>query len=185
MAERDQDLLLVDLEDRPLGTIDKAGAHQRPRLHRAFSVFLFQGERMLIQKRAAGKYHSGGLWSNACCSHPRKGEELVAAARSRTLEEVGADCPLEEIFSFVYCHRFQDRLYEYEYDHVLVGEWDGVCHPDPAEVEELRWVDIPELERQLLENPEQFSVWFLIAAPRVLAYWKKRGLQKGFGQFDG
>ena len=175
MAERDQDLLLVDLYDRPLGTIAKAEAHRSPRLHRAFSVFLFRGQEMLLQKRAAGKYHSGGLWSNACCSHPRLGEELTEAAQSRTLEEVGASCPMREIFSFVYCHRFQNDLYEYEYDHVLVGEWDGKCRPDPAEVDELRWVSIPALERELLEHPERFSVWFLIAAPRVLSYWKNRG----------
>ena len=114
MNERAQGLLLVDLYDNVLGTVDKADAHREPRLHRAFSVFLFRGDEMLLQKRAAAKYHSGGLWSNACCSHPRLGENLEEAARSRMLEEVGADCPLTEIFQFVYYHKFRDDLYEYE-----------------------------------------------------------------------
>lgn len=174
MIQRDQDLLLVDLSDRILGTVSKADAHREPRLHRAFSVFLFRGEEMLLQKRASGKYHSGGLWSNACCSHPRLGEDLAEAARSRTLEEVGADCPLAEIFQFVYYHSFREDLYEYEYDHVFVGGWDGPCTPNPEEVEELRWVKPGDLERELLERPGDFSAWFLIAAPRVLSYWKDR-----------
>ena len=172
MNERAQGLLLVDLYDNVLGTAGKADAHREPRLHRAFSVFLFRGDEMLLQKRAAAKYHSGGLWSNACCSHPRLGEKLEEAARSRMLEEVGADCPLTEIFQFVYYHKFRDDLYEYEYDHVFVGSYDGPCAADPDEAEELRWVKTADLERELLEHPGDFSAWFLVAAPRVLSYWK-------------
>ena len=167
--ERQEKLLLVDLYDKVTGYAFKSEAHRKPLLHRAFSVFLFRGEEMLLQQRAMEKYHSGGLWSNACCSHPRPGEKLAEAARQRTILEVGADCPVTEVFSFIYYHRFHEQLYEYEFDHVFVGEYDGPLRPEPTEVAQLRWVSVSWLERELLIHPEQFSVWFLTAAPKVLA----------------
>ena len=169
MTERLNDLILVDCYDRPIGTAGKAEAHAAPLLHRAFSVFLINdnGE-LLLQKRAAGKYHSGGLWANACCSHPRTGEQTVPSAEARMTEELGVTCPLREIGSFVYLHRFADHLYEYEFDHVLLGHHNGPFTPDPGEIAALRWVGPAALEQELREIPERFAPWFLTAAPMVL-----------------
>lgn len=168
-------VLLVDTRDRPLGVEDKAAAHARPLLHRAFSVFLFHGDSMLLQRRARDKYHSGGLWSNACCSHPGPGEDVAAAARERTLEEVGLEAPLEELFQFVYYCPFAPDLYEYEYDHVFLGECKETAWKlDPEEAEEARWVPLDQLEKELVSQPQDFSVWFLAAVPRVLEEIRRR-----------
>lgn len=171
MTERLNDLILVDCYDRPIGTAGKAEAHAAPLLHRAFSVFLINdnGE-LLLQKRAAGKYHSGGLWANACCSHPRVGEESIPSAEARLMEELGVTCPLREIGCFVYLHRFHDALYEYEYDHVLIGRHCGPFTPDSEEIEELRWVTPAQLTEELRTTPERFASWFLTAAPMVLRF---------------
>ncbi|MCI5800981.1 MAG: isopentenyl-diphosphate Delta-isomerase [Oscillospiraceae bacterium] len=163
-------LILVDPEDRPAGEATKEEAHRKGLLHRAFSVFLHDGNgRMLIQRRARGKYHSAGLWANACCSHPRTGEELTQAVRRRLKEELGACCPVEEQFSFVYYHRFGETLYEYEYDHVFLGQYSGPLRPDPEEAEETRWVPFDELLEDLRLFPERYCVWFITAAPRILS----------------
>ena len=102
MREKMDELILVDLSDHEIGTMDKAEAHRIGRLHRAFSVFIVHGGKMLLQRRNSKKYHSGGLWANACCSHPRKGESLEAAAARRLSEELGISCAVTELFSFVY-----------------------------------------------------------------------------------
>lgn len=169
MVERLNDLILVDAWDHPIGTAGKMEAHTAPILHRAFSVFLINdsGE-LLLQKRAPGKYHSGGLWANACCSHPRVGEEAIPSAEARLMEELGVTCPLREIGSFVYLHRFHEALYEYEYDHILLGWYGGPFTPDPEEIEELRWVTPTQLAEELRTTPERFAAWFLTAAPMVL-----------------
>lgn len=161
-------LILVDTRDRVIGSCGKAEAHAAPKLHRAFSVFLYRDEQMLLQRRARDKYHSGGLWTNACCSHPRMGEELAEAVPRRMTEELGIAPAVEEKFSFVYCAKFRDDLWEYEYDHVLVGTCGETPAPNADEVEESRWVSFSELRRELVERPETFTAWFLIAAPRVL-----------------
>lgn len=169
MTERLDDLILVDIRDRPTGTAGKAQAHAAPLLHRAFSVFLINdtGE-LLLQQRAPGKYHSGGLWANACCSHPRQGEATVPSAEARLTEELGITCPLQEIGSFIYLHRFADDLYEYEYDHVLLGRCSGPFLPDPQEIAALRWVTPTQLAEALRTSPELFAPWFITAAPMVL-----------------
>ena len=169
MTERLDNLILVDVFDNPIGTADKRRAHTVPLLHRAFSVFLIndRGE-LLLQKRAPGKYHSGGLWANACCSHPRVGEESIPSAEARLMEELGVTCPLREIGCFVYLHWFHDALYDYEYDHVLLGRHCGPFTPDSEEIEELRWVTPAQLTEELRTTPERFASWFLTAAPMVL-----------------
>ena len=171
MPERLDNLILVDVFDNPIGTADKRRAHTVPLLHRAFSVFLINdlGE-LLLQKRASGKYHSGGLWANACCSHPRVGEESIPSAEARLMEELGVTCPLREIGCFVYLHRFHDALYEYEYDHVLLGRHCGPFTPDSEEIEELRWVTPAQLTEELRTTPERFASWFLTAAPMGLRF---------------
>ena len=172
-ANMDDQLILTDIFDNEIGTMSKSEAHRLGRLHRAFSVFIVSGGKMLIQKRHPGKYHSGGLWANACCSHPRSGEALADAGERRTQEELGATCPLKELFSFVYFSKYADDLFEYEFDHVFLGEYGGALSPDPEEIEELSWVGFDELEQLLVTEPQRFSTWFLIAAPKVLALLKQ------------
>ena len=156
--------MLVDANDAQLGSEAKLPAHQLGLLHRAFSVFLFDPRgRLLLQRRAAGKYHSGGLWTNTCCSHPRPGEAVAAAARRRLRQEMGIDCPLEPAFQFVYCAALDHGLTEHEYDHVLVGRFQGEPAPDPAEVDDWRWAAAGEVLRELEAAPERFTVWFRIA----------------------
>jgi isopentenyl-diphosphate delta-isomerase len=174
MSDNSGNVILVDVFDREAGSLGKLEAHRRPRLHRAFSIFLYDGSRLLLQKRAAGKYHSGGLWTNSCCSHPRAGEALMEAAARRLGEELGLEAPLVEIASFVYYHKFAEDLYEYEFDHVLAGAYGGPVSPDPEEASQVEWVDGGELATGLLERPEAYSAWFRTAAPIALA-WLRTG----------
>ena len=170
MPERSENLVLVDLFDRECGTAAKLSAHRGPHLHRAFSVFLLSPDKkqVLLQKRAFTKYHSGGLWANSCCSHPRAGEEVVPSAEARLKEELGMTCPLREIGHFVYEAAFPDGIAEYEYDHVLLGTYEGALTPDPEEIESVRWVTLGETAEELKNYPERFAVWFRTAFPMVL-----------------
>lgn len=168
-------VVLVDTCDRPIGSEEKLAAHTSPRLHRAFSVFLYSGDRMLIQKRAAHKYHSAGLWCNSCCSHPRPDESLAVAVANRLQEELGLSARVEKLFDFIYLAHFENGLYEHEYDHVFVGEYSGTVVPNPDEASEIQWIALEELERELVENPTAYSVWFHTAAPRVIAEIRRRG----------
>ena len=171
----ENELILVDLTDKEIGFGEKLAVHQVGQLHRAFSVFVIHNGKMLIQRRAVSKYHSGGLWANSCCSHPRRGEKLFGSARARIREELGADISeLEELFSFVYRCSFENGLTEYEYDHVLLADYNGPVYPNPAEVECVKWVELSELKQTMLEQPEAFASWFIIAAPRVMALLEER-----------
>ena len=170
------ELIWVDLNDNVVGYGEKLETHKRNILHRAFSVFLYSNGKMLIQQREKNKYHSGGLWANSCCSHPRKGEELIQAANRRVEEELGikeGSLALKKIDSFVYFQSY-GNLSEYEFDHIIVGEYDGDIVANPEEIEDYRWVEYEELAKELMEHPEQFSVWFLIAAPKVLRWLRSR-----------
>src|ERR1700733_15003891 len=130
-----EEVILVDETDTPLGKMEKMEAHRKALLHRAFSVFIFNSKgEMLLQRRAPGKYHSGGLWTNACCSHPRPGEETSQAAKRRLFEELGFTTPLEKIFDFTYKSEFDNGLTEHEYDHVYVGQYDQGVYPNQEEV---------------------------------------------------
>ena len=153
-------LILVDAEDRELGPGEKLRAHLEGALHRAFSVFIFDRRgRLLMQKRAAAKYHSAGLWSNTACGHPRPGEATREAARRRLREEMGLDCELRAAFEFLYRAELEGALVEHEYDHVFVGTHEGDPAPDPAEVEDWRWVPMDELRRGLKDEPRRYSPW--------------------------
>lgn len=167
-------IALVDLDDRIIGYETKAEVHRKGLLHRAFSVFIVNDGKMLIQMRNPDKYHSGGLWSNACCSHQRKGEELEDSVHRRMEEELGFDCALEEKFDFVYRTQFREDLIEYEFDHVFVGQYSGDVRVDPQEASEIRWIALGELKEQLMNTPEAFSSWFLICAPKVIAGMERR-----------
>ncbi len=171
----EQELIWVDLHDKEIGYGEKLETHRKNILHRAFSIFLYSDGKMLIQQRENGKYHSGGLWANSCCSHPRKGEALMEAAARRLEEELGVlngTCQLQEIDAFVYFQQY-DGLSEYEFDHVLVGEYRGEILPNPEEIQDTRWVTLEELEKELLEQPQKFAAWFRIAAPKVLEWLRQ------------
>lgn len=161
-------IVLVDLDDQIIGNETKVKVHEEGLLHRAFSVFIINETRMLLQKRNINKYHSGGLWSNACCSHQREGELLDDAVNRRLDEELGIDCCLTEVFSFVYRTVFENGLTEYEYDHVFVGEYNGTVSINYEEASEVKWFEFEELKRMMQSNPELFSSWFIIAAPRIM-----------------
>lgn len=169
-------LITVDIFDKQIGTISKQQAHNQPILHRAFSVFLYNGNKLLIQQRALNKYHSGGLWSNTCCSHPRT-NNLFLEANIRLKQEVGIELSpnsLKEIFSFTYLTKFSETLFEHEYDHVLVGEYSGKVHINPEEVNQIKWIDIDSLSADMIENPQKYATWFLICAPKVISYIKTK-----------
>lgn len=170
------DLILVDIFDNELGKISKTEAHEKPMLHRAFSVFLFHDNMMLIQRRAFHKYHSGGLYANTCCSHPRSAD-ILGDASVRLMEEVGISISkndLKELFKFTYMTKFNENLFEYELDHVIVGEYSGDFTINPDEVCEMKWVDISELSADMVKNPTKYSSWFLICAPKVIEYIKSK-----------
>ena len=161
-------VILVDGADNETGTMEKMQAHRSPNLHRAFSVFIFNTDgEMLLQQRAFTKYHSGGLWTNACCSHPMPGESIVNAATRRLNEELGFSCPVEKIFEFIYQADFNNGLVEYEYDHVLTGVYDGPIIADPDEVETYLYKNPETIKRELQLHPEAYTAWFKIAFPRL------------------
>jgi len=165
MEER---VVLVDAEDNVIGTMEKMEAHEQGVLHRAVSVFIVnpRGE-MLLQKRAKGKYHSPGLWTNACCTHPREGESYDDCAQRRLREELGFECPLGHAFSFIYEGSVENGLTEHELDHVFVGVYDGPMHADPAEVEDCTFVSLNNIRVRLEEHPEEFTIWFRAIFERV------------------
>ena len=170
MAE--EQVILVDADDREIGVLGKLAAHEHGGVrHRAFSVFVADPQgRWLLQRRAADKYHFPGLWTNACCSHPRPGEDTADAAHRRLREELGFDCPLAERFQFEYQARSEaEGLVEHELDHVFTGSYAGEIRPNPAEVGQVRWVAPAELERELATRPEAFTPWFKLAWERVRA----------------
>lgn len=164
-------VILVDEEDNQIGVEEKLEAHIASKLHRAFSIFCVNSNgELLLQRRARDKYHSGGLWTNTCCSHPRPGETLVQAVHRRLFEEMGFDCELREIFDFIYKVELERGLVEHEFDHVFIGIFDGEPKPDPAEVEEWNFVTVDELREDLVRNPEAYSFWFRKSLEKVLAY---------------
>lgn len=162
-------LILVDKTDTPIGVMEKLEAHKLGKLHRAVSVFLFDHKgRILLQKRAAGKYHSAGLWSNTCCSHPRPGEPVAAAAHRRLWEEMGMECDLKKIYSFTYRIEFENGLIENEYDHVFVGFTDANPTLNPDEAEAWEWLAISDLELKIKEHPEMYTYWLGVSLSDVI-----------------
>ena len=173
------ELILIDLFDKEIGYAEKSDIHKKGILHRAFSIFIYNDDKMLIQRRAYNKYHSGGLWANACCSHPMKGEDIISTIHKRLQYELDIHeqaCSFKEVFNFVYFQKYSDDLFEYEYDHVFLADYCGIFHANPIEIEETKWIAFDELKDDLLKNPEKYSAWFLIAAPKVLKLlYKKKG----------
>ena len=162
------DIILVNEQDEPVGTMEKMEAHRKALLHRAFSVFIFnaRGE-MLLQQRSIKKYHSAGLWTNACCSHPKPGEDTKNAAETRLQEEMGFGTPLTKIFEFTYRSAFDNGLTEYEFDHVYAGTYDGPMQPSPDEVNDYCYKSLDEIKSSLQSHPAKYTTWFSIAFPLV------------------
>jgi isopentenyl-diphosphate Delta-isomerase len=174
-AGQDSKVILVDGDDREVGTEERMRAHREGLRHRAFSIFVFdRAGRLLLQRRAAGKYHSGGLWSNTCCSHPLPGESVLSAAHRRLREEMGFDCPLQPSFTFVYKAALDGGVIEHEVDHVLIGEFDGEPSPDPEEVHGWRWQSFDDVVVDVRGRPEQYTVWFKQALERAPEHFRSR-----------
>lgn len=162
-----QKVILVGKNDKEIGTCEKLKAHKEGKLHRAFSIFIFNSKgELLLQRRAKTKYHSGGLWSNTCCSHPRPGETLENAAHRRLKEEMGFDCELKEVFSFIYKVKL-DNLFEHEYDHVFTGKFDGEPTLNPEEADDWKWINMGELKEDMQKNPNNYTFWFKICIKRL------------------
>jgi isopentenyl-diphosphate Delta-isomerase len=168
-------VILVDEQDQLLGSCEKMEAHRKGLLHRAFSVFVFnrKGE-MLLQQRAMNKYHSGGLWTNACCSHPALGESTDTAVHRRLVEEMGFDTPAHKLFDFVYKADFENGLTEYEFDHVYSGEYDGEIRCNPDEVMDYCFKPMHAIAESLQTRPGLYTAWFQLAFPKIEKWWQQQ-----------
>jgi len=164
-----EEVILVNERDEELGFMEKYQAHELGKLHRAFSIFIFntKGE-MLIHQRALGKYHSGGLWTNACCSHPRPGENTIDAANRRLFEELSIKCKLEEVFTFTYTTAFDNGLSENEFDHVFFGTYEGPIQPDAREIMDYFYIAPEKLLVSMKTFPQKFTSWFHIAVGEII-----------------
>ena len=172
-THEEDEITIVDENDCCIGFISKQKAHEGAGiLHRAFSIFIFNQERkMLLQQRSLQKYHFAGRWTNACCSHPRRSEDVMDAAHRRLQEEFGFDTSLHKLFSFIYrAHDRRSGLTEYELDHVLIGEFNGEPQPNQYEIADWKWIGIEELLLDVEANPSHYTSWFRIAIDRVLDY---------------
>jgi isopentenyl-diphosphate Delta-isomerase len=170
----EQEVILVNEKDEAIGSMRKMEAHEKGLLHRAFSVFIFDGKgKMLLQQRAAEKYHGAHLWTNACCSHPFPGEDVHTAAERRLREELGFKTSLRELFSFTYKAEVENNLIEHEFDHVFAGQYDGNIQPDRREVSDFVYLEMIEIKKQIETEPVRFTSWFKIAFPRIERWWKE------------
>ncbi|CDF80192.1 isopentenyl-diphosphate delta-isomerase [Formosa agariphila KMM 3901] len=159
----EENVILVDENDEPIGLMPKLEAHEKGVLHRAFSVFVFNDKNeLMLQQRALDKYHTPGLWTNTCCSHQREGESNVEAGRRRLEEEMGFVTALEERTSFVYKSPFENGLTEHEYDHVLVGYYNGEPKINPEEVADWKWMTLDAVKNDIKLNPDNYTSWFKI-----------------------
>jgi len=166
-------LVLVNKKDEEIGTEEKIKVHKEGKLHRCFSIFIFNSKgELLIQQRAKSKYHSALLWSNTCCSHPRPNEKLIEAVKRRLKEEMGIECDLKEILSFIYKAKV-GNLIEHEFDHVFLGKFDGNPISNPKEVEDWRWISLKELKKDIKKNPPKYTPWFKIGLRKILKQWGK------------
>lgn len=174
MAPYKEQVILVDKNDQKIGIGEKIKTHREGKLHRSFSTFVFNSKgKLLLQKRAKTKYHSGGLWSNTCCSHPRHRESVEEAAHRKLKQEMGFDCELKKVSSFIYKVRFDNGLSEHEYDHIFMGKFDGNALPNPEEVEDWKWVKINELKKDIEKNPDIYTYWLRVSIDKMISYLKK------------
>ena len=170
----EEKVILVNSNDEPIGLMPKMEAHEKALLHRAFSVFVINGNNeLMLQQRAHQKYHSPGLWTNTCCSHQRDGEENIEAGLRRLQEEMGFETPLEYLFNFIYKATFDNGLTEHELDHVMLGRFEGEPSINPEEVASWKWMDIDQIHADLNNNPSDYTVWFAIIFDRFYNHLKE------------
>ncbi|MCX6185735.1 MAG: isopentenyl-diphosphate Delta-isomerase [Bacteroidetes bacterium] len=164
-------VILVDEKDNEIGIMEKEEAHVKAMLHRAFSIFIFNDKNeLLLQKRALSKYHSGGMWTNTCCSHPRQNESITDAAHRRLCEEMGFDCELNIKHKFIYKARFDNGLTEHEFDYVLKGIYNKEVFPNSEEVSEYKWVDLSWVLNDMQHNKEKYTPWFNLILSKSMSY---------------
>jgi len=170
----EDNVILVDENDIQVGLMPKLEAHQKGLLHRAFSVFIFNKDyKLLLQKRALSKYHSGGLWTNTCCSHPREDEDILDAANRRLFEEMGIKTSLRKVYDFIYKAELDNNLIENEFDHVFYGVYDGNPTLNLYEASDFKWIDMQSLNLDIKDNPQDYTVWFKIAFDYFYKYLNK------------
>ena len=163
-----QQVILVDKNNRKIGIEEKTKAHKEGKLHRAFSIFVFNSRgKLLIQQRVKTKYHSGGLWTNTVCSHPKPNETYQQAIHRRLKQEMSFDCKLKRLFCFIYNTGFQNGLIENEYDCVFIGNFDGKILPNSKEIMNYKWISVKELKRDIIKNPKKYTIWLKIALKRI------------------
>ena len=168
-------VVLVNEKDSQIGIMEKMAAHIVPRLHRAFSIFIFNSKgELLLQQRALSKYHSPGLWTNTCCSHPRNGESLEQATARRLQEEMGMTCELHEVFTFIYKAPVGLGLIEHEYDHVFFGQSDATPVINIDEVESWKYMSLDDIAEDLKVHPEQYTEWFKISFDKIVQHCEER-----------
>ncbi len=159
----EEKVILVDINDEPIGLMEKIAAHEQALLHRAFSVFILNdNNEIMLQQRAASKYHSPLLWTNTCCSHQRPGETNIQAGKRRLQEEMGFEADLTEIFNFIYKAPFDNGLTEHELDHVMIGKYNEEPNINKDEVESWKWMSIDAIKTDMQENPDDYTAWFKI-----------------------
>ncbi|MEM6865227.1 MAG: isopentenyl-diphosphate Delta-isomerase [Bacteroidota bacterium] len=168
---KEENVILVNEDDQPIGLMPKMEAHEKALLHRAFSVFVLNdsGE-IMLQQRAADKYHSPLLWTNTCCSHQRDGEGNIEAGKRRLREEMGFSVELKELFSFIYKAPFDNGLTEHELDHVLIGRYNGLPKINKEEVADWKWMHSTQIHSDILKNPDNYTAWFKIIFERFYDY---------------
>ena len=160
---REEQVILVNEKDEPIGLMNKMEAHEKAVLHRAFSVFILNDKNeVMLQQRAHHKYHSPLLWTNTCCSHQRAGESNIEAGKRRLYEEMGFNAELKELFHFIYKAPFDNGLTEHELDHVMIGYSNEVPSINPEEVESWKWMKIEDIKEDMIQNPALYTVWFKI-----------------------
>jgi len=166
---KEEQVILVDEHDRPLGLMGKLDAHRKGELHRAISILVFNDRNeIMLQQRAFTKYHTPGLWSNTCCSHPRPDESTLAAANRRLMEEMGFGCRLDKAIEFIYRASFGNGLIEHEYDHVYIGYHNQDPVINPEEVNAFRWISVADLMEDMSSDPELYTIWFRIIMERIM-----------------
>jgi isopentenyl-diphosphate delta-isomerase len=161
-------VILVDEKDNQIGTGEKLDIHRKGILHRAFSILVYNSKgEMMLQLRAKTKYHGGGLWTNACCGHPRPGEAVEQAAKRRVMEEMGFECPLTKMFDYIYQVKLDKGMTEHEFLHVFKGTFDGVPKLNPEEADGWKWISMKDLGEDMKKNPQNYTPWFKLSMDRL------------------
>ena len=173
----EEKVILVNEKDEPIGLMPKMEAHEKALLHRAFSVFILNSKNeIMLQQRAADKYHSPLLWTNTTCSHQREGESNIEAGKRRLMEEMGIEAELKELFSFIYKAPFDNGLTEHELDHVMIGYYNDEPNINRHEAESWKWMGIDAVKNDMKENPEIYTVWFRIIFDKFYHYLEEHKL---------